>query len=313
MTFHECASRAAAAALLLGLAVPAAGAPPASRDGSPVLGAPIAVTVGPDAPAGAVLSAPPGLGVSTLATPAEPQAACAKDWMGTPIFSLSLAPSVVAVGESFNVTWCDPAYSGIDRGFWVESYRLYITENPSAGYTPFSDYAASTTSVRLTADAGDAGRKYWFFVRAYGYQNTIAGPLAASVDTGSATVIVQTSTLPPPSCTADAYTLCLYGSRFKVQAVYRDYSGNSGTGRAVSLTSDTGWFWFFTQANVETVVKFVSFCGGGSNGYGMYAGGLTDLEVRLKVTDTKTGLYREYVNPLGTGWRLIADNWPVCP
>lgn len=282
---------------------------PASIAGA---GALPAVTIGPDTPAGTALSSPPGLrpGAAPPAAreaPGEPNAAC------TGAFSLSVSPSVVAVGQSFNVIWCDPSWSGIDQGFWVESYRLYISENPSAGYAQFADYTASRTSTTLTADSGDAGRKYWFFVRAYGYRNTIAGPMADTMDTNSATVQVQSTTPPPPSCTADAYTLCLYGSRFKVQADYRDYSGNTGLGKAVSLTTDTGWFWFFTQANVETVVKFVSFCGSGSNSYGVYAGGLTDLQVTLKVTDTKTGLYREYTNFLGTDWRLIKDAWPVCP
>lgn len=271
-----------------------------------------AVTIGPEVPSGTALLSPPGLRAEAPApasgrTPAEPQAAC------TAGFSLSISPSVVAVGQSLNVIWCDPSWSGIDQGFWVESYRLYISENPSAGYAQFADYPASRTSTTLTADPGDAGRKYWFFVRAFGYRNTIAGPMADTMDTNSATVQVQSTTPPPASCTPDAYTLCLYNSRFKVQADYRDYSGSSGLGKAVSLTTDTGWFWFFTQANVETVVKFVSFCGGASNGYGIYAGGLTDLGVTLKVTDTKTGLYREYTNFLGNDWRLIKDAWPVCP
>ena len=117
----------------------------------------------------------------------------------------------------------------------------------------------------------------------------------------------------PASCSPDGYSLCLLNSRFKVEAEYRDYSGNRGFARAVSLTSDTGYFWFFNSANVEVVTKMVSFCGGGAGNVGIYAGGLTDVEVKLKVTDTVYGTYREYTNPLGASWQLIRDGPFTCP
>ncbi len=120
---------------------------------------------------------------------------------------------------------------------------------------------------------------------------------------------------PPPSatCTADAATLCLIGNRFKVTAAWRNYAGASGAGTAVPMTTDTGYFWFFSAANVESVVKMVSFCGGGANRWGVYAGGLTDVEVTLTVTDTTDGTTRTYTNPLGTPFTLIRDAAFSCP
>ena len=115
------------------------------------------------------------------------------------------------------------------------------------------------------------------------------------------------------SCTPDPSTLCLLNGRFQVRAAYRDYSGGTGTGRAVPLTSDTGTFWFFDAKNVEVVTKMVSFCAGGSNNIGIYSGGLTDLEVTLTVADTLTGLTKTYANPLGTPFELIRDGPFSCP
>ena len=115
------------------------------------------------------------------------------------------------------------------------------------------------------------------------------------------------------ACAPDAATLCLMGGRFRVTASYRDYGGGTGSGKAVPITTDTGTFWFFSAANVETVVKMVSFCGGGSNNVAIYAGGLTDLEVALTVTDLQTGLVKSYTNTLGSPFRLVRDGPFVCP
>ncbi len=124
---------------------------------------------------------------------------------------------------------------------------------------------------------------------------------------------VTPATAPSSTCTADGTTLCLTSGRFKVQADYRDYGGNTGHGNAVALTGDSGYFWFFAQSNVELVAKMVSFCSGSSGNYGLYASGLTDVEVTFKVTDTKTGFYKEYHNALGNRFCTIADGPYTCP
>ena len=60
-------------------------------------------------------------------------------------------------------------------------------------------------------------------------------------------------------CVANATTLCLTGGRFQVRASYDTDSG-SGEGNGVALTTDTGYFWFFSPSNVEMVVKVVNGC-----------------------------------------------------
>ena len=114
-------------------------------------------------------------------------------------------------------------------------------------------------------------------------------------------------------CVPSPDTLCLLGNRFQVQATFRDYAGNAGKAGAQALTSDSGALWFFGAANLELMVKIVPFCGSGVNRYAVYAGGLTDVEVKLTVTDTKDGTAHDFTNPLGTLFTPVRDAPFSCP
>ena len=72
--------------------------------------------------------------------------------------------------------------------------------------------------------------------------------------------------------------------------------GQSGSGQAVALTGDTGYFWFFSSNNVEMVVKVVAGCPLNDRSW-VFAGGLTNANVVMTVTDTQTGAVKTYVNP----------------
>ncbi len=115
-------------------------------------------------------------------------------------------------------------------------------------------------------------------------------------------------------CVANATTLCLNNGRFKVQTQWSTTAGATGTGQAMPLTGDTGYFWFFTSNNVEMVVKVVNGCAVNSS-YWTFAGGLTDVNVVMTVTDTQTGATRTYTNPLSTAFQPIQDTsaFPACP
>ncbi|HEV8231522.1 MAG TPA: hypothetical protein VGQ75_04185 [Thermoanaerobaculia bacterium] len=110
-----------------------------------------------------------------------------------------------------------------------------------------------------------------------------------------------TCTVAPPLdvCAAGPNTLCLNSDRFQVEVNWRvPTQGTSGDGRAVPLTSDTGYFWFFSSNNVELVVKAVD--GRPVNGYfWVFYGALSDVEYTITVTDTVTGEVKTYANPSG--------------
>jgi hypothetical protein len=98
-------------------------------------------------------------------------------------------------------------------------------------------------------------------------------------------------------CVPSEAALCLAGDRFQVTATFRTAAGQQGTAHAIELTADTGYFWFFDSANVEVVAKVLDACSFNQR-FWVFAAGLTNVEVRLTVTDTWTGNVRSYVNPL---------------
>jgi ELWxxDGT repeat protein len=102
----------------------------------------------------------------------------------------------------------------------------------------------------------------------------------------------------PAGCRPSSTRLCLSGGRYQVEASWLTAQGQSGTGTAVALSADTGYFWFFSASNVEAIVKVLD--GQGVNGHvWVFYGALSNVEYHLTVTDTQTGLTRRYFNPLG--------------
>ena len=107
-------------------------------------------------------------------------------------------------------------------------------------------------------------------------------------------------------CLLGPEALCLNGGRFKVETAWKTRDGTEGAGQAVQLTTDTGYFWFFGSSNVELVVKVLDACAFNQR-FWVFAGGLTDVEVTLRVTDTATGAVATYINPQGTAFLPIQD------
>jgi hypothetical protein len=87
--------------------------------------------------------------------------------------------------------------------------------------------------------------------------------------------------------------LLLGSSHFKVEVDWLTPTGSSGHGTAVGLTSDSGYFWFFENTNVELLVKIHDGCGV-NNHYWFFYGALTDVEYSITVTDTQTNEVKTY-------------------
>jgi len=107
-------------------------------------------------------------------------------------------------------------------------------------------------------------------------------------------------------CIGSSDGLCVDGSHFAVEVFWRTPDGASGWGGAVQLTADSGVFWFFQPDNLELVVKVLDGCA--VNGaHWVFAAGLTDVEVELRVEDIRTGQEKVYRNPQGQGFLPIQD------
>jgi len=116
-------------------------------------------------------------------------------------------------------------------------------------------------------------------------------------------------------CTLGSGQLCLESERFEVSAIYETFDGTTGSGRAMPLTPNAGYFWFFEPENVEVVVKVLDACVEPYDRYWVFAAGLTNLGVDLRVVDTVTGEERIYPNPVGRPFAPVVDtqSFDVCP
>lgn len=114
-------------------------------------------------------------------------------------------------------------------------------------------------------------------------------------------------------CVQTSEELCLGNGRFRVAATWETETA-SGEAKAVRLTPDTGYFWFFDQSNVEVVVKVLDGCVANSR-FWTFASGLTNTKVTLTVTDTVGGVTKTYTNPQGTAFKPIQDTgaFATCP
>jgi hypothetical protein len=122
-------------------------------------------------------------------------------------------------------------------------------------------------------------------------------------------------TLGTLTCDTDATTLCLNNNRFRVTADWRKPDGKFGSGQAVPLTSDSGYFWFFSPNNIEILTKVLNACVDPFNSYWVFSAGLTNVEVTLRVVDTQRASLRTYVNPLGIAYQPVQDTsaFATCP
>ena len=133
-------------------------------------------------------------------------------------------------------------------------------------------------------------------------------PRAMGIRVDPATVIT--------GCTPSATAMCLNNNRFKVEALFATAANPIlAAASTVKLTDDSGYLWFFNSANIEVVVKVLNACGV-NNRYWVFAAGLTNVEVRLTVTDTQNpGVFRTYVNPLNQPFPPLQDTgaFATCP
>jgi hypothetical protein len=126
--------------------------------------------------------------------------------------------------------------------------------------------------------------------------------------------VLEVDALAVYDCVPGATALCLNDGRFRVEADWRTDQNQSAPGMAVPLSRDTGYFWFFDDDNVEEVVKVLDGCTLNDR-FWAFAGGLTNVEVETRVTDTLTGKTRTYHNTRGEPFQPLQDTGALesCP
>jgi hypothetical protein len=177
---------------------------------------------------------------------------------------------------------------------------MYVTDgNADVDHVRFLDEAGTEETEPILGFTEATGRD-WFFHRV----------TRSAHNTSAPDITVRALA---ESCSDDT-ALCLLGGRFRLTATWETSDGQHGTGRTRQLTDETGYFWFFAENNVEVVVKVLDACGPFGR-FWVFAAGLTNVAVDLRVEDTLTGAVRTYSNPLGKPFQPLQDTnaFATCP
>lgn len=169
-----------------------------------------------------------------------------------------------------------------------EGRLVAVPAASSVGATPTSPTASA---IGYAWTGGSANVNGFGLGQRSGLLEVGPGDYTLTVDGGAAAAAKAAAT-----CTAGPF-LCLNGNRFRAEVSFV-VDGVRRTAQAVSLTGDTGAFWFFDPANVELIVKELDGRGVNSH-FWTFFGALTNLEHTLTITDTATGEVRVYQNPAG--------------
>ena len=157
------------------------------------------------------------------------------------------------------------------------------------------DNAPKTFTVPILADDEEEGSET-VQLRLFDLEGS--SELSDDGDEATLQILDDDSTL--ESCAPDEDVLCFQDGRFQASVVWRAANGSSGDGNADALSDEAGVFWFFEEENAEMLVKLLDACGvAGLEGFWFFVAATTDLDFTLRLTDTATGLSKEYSNLLG--------------
>ncbi|HVS16533.1 MAG TPA: hypothetical protein VMV46_21670 [Thermoanaerobaculia bacterium] len=190
---------------------------------------------------------------------------------------------------------------------WVDgssNETAFLVEERGAfgEFVEIQSLGANATSLIVTGIPQGGFRAYRVRARNGGGDSTYSNEAAA------------TTFVPAAPCAGGESVLCLNDDRFQVSLAFEDFEQLGAPATAQPLTDDTGYFTFFDPANVEVVVKVLDACQFAQS-YWVFAGGLTNLQVQLTVSDTTTGATRTYLNELGEAFLPIQDTaaFLACP
>ena len=163
------------------------------------------------------------------------------------------------------------------------------------------DLSPKTVSVRILDDFDTEGTE--------DFRIDLLAPTGAALGSPKTVTIeiadddtVQTG----GTCRPDSRTLCLQNGRYSVTSEFSTPQGDAGQGNQGGFTDETGYFWFFSQDNVEVLIKVLNGCGINDK-YWVFIAGLTNVRVQLEVTDTQTGETKSWTNPLNRNFQPIED------
>ena len=229
------------------------------------------------------------------------------------IFRTNINIEITATGSEATVSGTCRASSGITfepaAELQIPSNRIQI--NSSAGPMTIEATGSLTISAGpITISSNTVGS----------LDCRVSGTTPSGISvSASQTIDIPGSVLAAntAACVPDIATLCASNNRYRIQATATHASGQTSPGRVPSPLdrfNDGGVLWFFDSANTEMLIRVLNQCSSVGR-YWVFAGGQTNMELVLKVTDTQTGVVRSYVNPQGQTFRSVQDTnaFATCP
>jgi hypothetical protein len=174
------------------------------------------------------------------------------------------------------------------------------------------DSAPKTFPVTVFDDGETEGNESVQLVLA----NPTGGAVLDAGDDAFSTLTILDSDGSTAACTPGPNTHCLLGGRFRVEAVYRTKQGNTGSAGTLAVSDASGLFWFFNPDNAEMLIKVLDACDlAGFNRFWVFFAATTNVDFTVTVTDTVTGVVKQYMNPLGQAALPVQDtvSFDTCP
>lgn len=108
--------------------------------------------------------------------------------------------------------------------------------------------------------------------------------------------------------------LCLDSGHYQVFVSWVDSASNQHIAHPVSISDQSGYFWFFDSSNVELTTKVLDGCSVGGHEW-IFVSGMTTLNVTVRVTDLLMNVHQDYVNPQGSVFETVVDTttFSDCP
>lgn len=172
-----------------------------------------------------------------------------------------------------------------------------VTLNWAAG-----DKADKTVQIPISDDAKAEGNET--------VRLTLSNPTGGATlddEDDEATLTILDDDGQTTGCVADDDTGCLSGNRFKVEVHWRTQDGTSGIGHIDEITPDSAVVWFFNVNNKEMLVKVIDACELGN--YWVFFAATTNVDFTVEVTDTVTGVVKEYKNPANNPAAPVQDTF----
>lgn len=200
---------------------------------------------------------------------------------------LTVEPDIVVRGRT--VTFRALTEADADRYTWAVSGE--VVENDSAALAWSFEHAGWKTITATAALVDEEGM-----------------PVADTITASLGVEVLSEEDSRANVCTSeDRFELCLGEDRFAATVDFFDPKGPGWTSARTKVFSrDTGFFTFFDETNVEVMVKVLDACGVDGH-YWVFAGGATDLGIRLTVLDNATERSAGYETAAGRPFRAITD------